>query len=345
MAGQAEDVLLRQDDDIGADADRLHRRLDGVAHVPRPDDRQPRDRPALAEGLGEALLAHQRAGGNEVDPPVREVGADHGQRLLEVGGRSLVGPDVDAPLPDRDRSLRFVPALPHIPLPCSSPTPFECSLGGAGRLPSIDSLSAIGQKPPIGTPPALLRLTFGGCQVASSYECREDDVRPSPLPRPNRPGRPAGRIRGSRVARRRDRRDAAAVLVRPRRPRRRLVAARVQPRAGDPAAVLLPVPARDEGGAAATGDRRAGRRPLAGGRRHPPRARPRRPRQPRAHRPPGLLRADRLGGGAGARLLRLAAGPGVLALGAAPRLHAAACPSSSTGRSTPRCSSSRRRSG
>ena len=50
----------------------------------------------------------------------------------------------------------------------------------------------------------------------------------------------------------------------------------------------------------------------------------RRGRQPGADRPPGLLRADRLGGRAGAHLLRLPPRPRLLARGAAPGLHAAA---------------------
>ena len=69
---------------------------------------------------------------------------------------------------------------------------------------------------------------------------------------------------------------------------------------------------------------RAGRQPLArrGGDRAVARHGAR--RQPGADQRPRLLRADRLGVRAGARGLRGAARPGVLAVGAAPRLHAAA---------------------
>ena len=90
---------------------------------------------------------------------------------------------------------------------------------------------------------------------------------------------------------------------------------------------------------------RAGHRPLAGGARHRRRARPRRARQPRADRPPRLLRADRLGGGAGAHLLRLARAAGSSGPRCCTSSSCCRCRSSSTGRSTPRCSSSPREIG
>ena len=138
------------------------------------------------------------------------------------------------------------------------------------------------------------------------------------------PGRPARRPAGCRLARLRGRRHAAALLVRPRRPRRRLGAARIQPRAGDPAPLLLHVPARDEGGAAAA----RGRSPTAG-----------RGSASSSSRSPlaalgNLVRIDHLVfyalivwvAGLVLVCFRLPPGPRVLALGAAPRLHAAAAP-------------------
>ena len=132
---------------------------------------------------------------------------------------------------------------------------------------------------------------------------------------------PRRRPGGARLVPRRDPRGAAAVLDRLHRPRRRLVAARVQPRAGDPAALLLHVPARDARGAA--GDR-PGHRPPARRRRRGPRPLDRGARQPRADRRHRLLRDDRLDRRPRAHAVRHPPRLLLLALGAAPRLHAAA---------------------
>ena len=117
------------------------------------------------------------------------------------------------------------------------------------------------------------------------------------------------------------RRGAAAVLARPEGAGDRMGAARIQPRADHPDSVVLHVPARGEVRAAAHG---SGDRPLArrGGDRAG--AGHGRGRQSGAHRRHRLLRADRLDGRPDPDRLRLLAGLGVLALGAASGVHAAA---------------------
>ena len=119
----------------------------------------------------------------------------------------------------------------------------------------------------------------------------------------------------------RGRLDPAAVLVRLSRPRHRMGPPGIQPRAGDPGAVVLHVPARAEVHAA--GDR-PGRGSLAGRRADRGGAVHRAGRQHLAHRPPGVLRADHLDLRADHRRLRGEARLVLLAVGAAPRVHAAA---------------------
>ena len=134
-------------------------------------------------------------------------------------------------------------------------------------------------------------------------------------------GRPCAQSGGPRLVRPRHRIGAAAVLARLQGPRHRVGAPRVQPRAGDPGAQLLHVPARDE---VRPAPRAARDRPLAGGHRHGRGADAGAPRQPGADRRSRLLFPHHLGGRAGARLLRVLPRHLLLAGGAAPRLHAAA---------------------
>ena len=70
VLGHPEDVLLREDHDLGPDPERRQHRLDRVAHVPAADDRQPGDRPPLAQRRRQGPPAHQRVG-DEVDPRAR----------------------------------------------------------------------------------------------------------------------------------------------------------------------------------------------------------------------------------------------------------------------------------
>ena len=128
-----------------------------------------------------------------------------------------------------------------------------------------------------------------------------------------------------------------------RRPRRGLGAARVQPRAGDPGPLLLPVPARDEGGAAG----RPARSPTAGRAWSSSRSRSRSPRSATWCRSTDLVFYALIvwTGGLVLTGFGLRRGLAVLALGAAPRLHAAAAADPLLEGQHRRCSSSPREIG
>jgi hypothetical protein len=130
-----------------------------------------------------------------------------------------------------------------------------------------------------------------------------------------------GESGGARLVPARGRHRAAAVLVRAGRPRLRMVAPGIQPRADHPDAVLLHVPARAEVRAP---DRPAGHRPLDRGDGDRLRADDGRGRQPGADRRHRLLFDDHLGGRADPDRVRLPARHLLLALGGASGLHAAA---------------------
>jgi hypothetical protein len=117
LVGTTEDVLLRQDDDLRPEPERLDDRLNRVAHMGGADEGEPGDELPLPELHRETVLAHEPVR-DEVDAALGEALPDEGQRLLEMGRRRLVGADVDAPLPDRDgpdlcarRHVRFLPHL------------------------------------------------------------------------------------------------------------------------------------------------------------------------------------------------------------------------------------------
>ena len=137
---------------------------------------------------------------------------------------------------------------------------------------------------------------------------------------PRSPGGSRGAPIRPLLVRSRGRLCPAALLAGPDRARHRMGAARIQPRAGHSRPVVLPVPARDEVRPPRHG---SGHRPQR--RRGADRAVARhgRLRQSGAHRRYRLLRAHRLGGRADPDRLRLLPGLGVLAVGAASRLHAA----------------------